>query len=252
MSHGRPAPEATPRGVRTALGAVLILQFVTSLASGVCFLGPTVDASDVAAVIRDTGAHPTSAYVGIGLDVVTALAVAALGVLFAAALGAPDMRAADGQGRSGAARAVAARVGAALYAVEGCLLLMSKVLAYGFVRGVEASAPESVLAPLLAATKFGYALHMVAFGAGALIFYVLLVRSRLVPAWMSWWGLLSLLPVVAGTLLSLAGVRVPFAVMLPYAPFELVAGLWLVLVARRWGAARRSEFAADGPRNRSA
>lgn len=34
----------------------------------------------------------------------------------------------------------------------------------------------------------GTTLHMLAFCAGALLFYVLLDRSRLVPPWMSLWG----------------------------------------------------------------
>lgn len=206
---------AASRVVTIVLGVALVVQFVTSLTSGVLFLGPTVDTTDVAGVIAAVRANPGRAHLGIGIDVVTALVIACLSVLFAMALRTVGE--------------TASRIAAALYVVEACLLLTSKVLAHGFVAGVETGAPDSALAPWLSATTFAYGLHMVAFSAGACLFYALLVRSNLLPRWMSWWGLVTVVPVALGTVASLVGVNVPFWVMLPYAPFELVAGIWLVV-----------------------
>lgn len=209
------SPSRTAPGLLAALGLVLITQFATSLASGLLFLGPFVDTQDADAVARDTAASLTTAYAGIGLDIVTALAIAALGVLFARVL--------REQGSTIAA------MGLVMFTVEAGLLLVSKLLAYGFVSAARADAPVEVLQPLLDTSEFAYSLHMVPFCIGATLFYLLLLRSGIVPRWLGWWGFLALIPVSVGTLLGIVGVPVPFAVMLPYAPFELVAGVWLCI-----------------------
>ena len=70
---------------------------------------------------------------------------------------------------------------------------------------------------------------MLAFCAGAIIFYSLLDRSRVVPRWLSLWGLIAVFPCLVGTLAAIFGFQLPFAIYLPYVPFEFVIGIWILV-----------------------
>jgi hypothetical protein len=69
------------------------------------------------------------------------------------------------------------------------------------------------------------------FALGAFLWYGLFFQSRLVPRALSVWALLAMLPVLAGTLAQVwdSSLNVPFALYIPYLPFELVIGLWLLV-----------------------
>ena len=75
----------------------------------------------------------------------------------------------------------------------------------------------------------GMTLHMLVFCIGALLFYGLFYQSRLIPRALSLWGLISLLPLLFGTVAGMFGYAVPMFLYVPYVPFELVVGLWILL-----------------------
>jgi hypothetical protein len=75
----------------------------------------------------------------------------------------------------------------------------------------------------------GSILHMLAFCLGGILFYYLLYRSGVVPRLLSLWGLITVLPCLAGTLCSLFGITVPFFIYVPYVPFELVIAIWILV-----------------------
>ena len=75
----------------------------------------------------------------------------------------------------------------------------------------------------------GSTLHMLAFCLGAILFYWLLYRSRVVPGWLSLWGLITTVPLLVGTLTHVFGYTIPFVFYGPYAPFELVIGIWILV-----------------------
>ena len=99
----------------------------------------------------------------------------------------------------------------------------------------EFAAGQSAKALRLATLAFdamefgGGTLHMVAFVAGAILFYVLLDQSRLVPRPLSLWGLVTILPFALGSPLMVLGIELPFLLYVPYVPFELAIGLWLLI-----------------------
>ena len=64
---------------------------------------------------------------------------------------------------------------------------------------------------------------VLAFGVGALMYYWVLYRSRLVPRWLSAWGL------VAIASLMLSGVLVMFGVIEPLSPPQVVLALPIFL-----------------------
>lgn len=135
------------------------------------------------------------------------------------------------------------RTALALYVVEAGILICSKLFAHGFILCSQMSTPpadatlERLAMLLLRMFEHAYALHILPFGLGALLFYGLLYRGRLVPRWLSLWGMITVIPVLIGTLLKAHGVVVPFGIMVPYAPFEFVAGVYVLVC----GIARKSE-----------
>ena len=81
----------------------------------------------------------------------------------------------------------------------------------------------------------GVTLHMVVFCMGALLFYYLFFRSKVVPKFFSFWGLISLTIVTAATLFEVFGVETPMWLYLPYVPFELVLGIWILIKGTNMG-----------------
>jgi hypothetical protein len=75
----------------------------------------------------------------------------------------------------------------------------------------------------------GGSLHMLAFILGGVLFYYLLDKARIVPRVLSLWGLITVLVFLIGTPLTIMGYEVPMALYLPYIPFELVIGLWILI-----------------------
>ena len=73
----------------------------------------------------------------------------------------------------------------------------------------------------------------IVFCLGALIFYYLLFRSKLVPVWLSGWGLLAILLYLAAGLLAMFSLIDPASTQiylnLPLAVQEMVLAVWLIV-----------------------
>ena len=79
---------------------------------------------------------------------------------------------------------------------------------------------------------------VLALGAGNLLLYVLFLRTKLIPSWLSIWGILGILPAIFASVLLLfhqIEVITPQYLVLnmPTALFELVLGFWLMLKGLR-------------------
>ena len=72
---------------------------------------------------------------------------------------------------------------------------------------------------------------MLFFCLGAILWYTLLLRSRIVPRALALWGLLAVLLVLVGTLILVwdRSLSPSIALYVPYVPFELVVGVWLLV-----------------------
>ncbi len=213
--------KAVRNGFSTALGSALFLQAVTSLVSGTLFLGPFAEKSDIARIMLLTASNHAAAHISIFLDIITALVIVWLGVLFFCLLQKVNR--------------VWATTALALYIVEAGMLIMSKFFGYALIQvsmsySVNSDKVlETIGRVLLEAKDFSYSMHILPCGIGAILFYYLLFKSKAVPSWLALWGLITMIPVLAGTLLKAYGVDVPFAVMLPYAPFEFFMGLFILV-----------------------
>ena len=80
----------------------------------------------------------------------------------------------------------------------------------------------------LAAHNWIFGLNPVVFGSGALMFYFLLYRTRLIPRWLSAWGFLGAAFIVVFGLLGMFGTS-PMYLAVPIAVQEMAMALWLIV-----------------------
>lgn len=205
------------------LGIAFILQFVTSIIGGTVLRDAAISADNLGASLAAIAANPTALRLFMLTDMLTALGIIFLGAMLYTIL--KDHNPAI------------ATIGLGLYLVEAALLAASKGSAFSLIgisqQFISAGQPDLLLGmaeSAVASMDFvGVQLHMLVFCVGALLFYTLLYQSKVVPRWLSLYGLITAVPMLVATLLVLMGVEVPFLIYVPYVPFELVTGLWLLI-----------------------
>lgn len=137
---------------------------------------------------------------------------------------------------------IIALVALGCFLAEGITLAVSKIGAYSLIplgqEFVNAGAPESSYYQTLGnflyygVDRRGYDIHMLFFCMGAILWYYLLYISNVIPRALSLWGLVAVCLLTIPILLELferdlfpaAGI-----LALPYLPFELVLGIWLIV-----------------------
>jgi hypothetical protein len=136
---------------------------------------------------------------------------------------------------------VVALVALGCFVAEAITLAVSKIGAYGLIplsqEFVKAGAPDPSYFQTLGdflyhgLDRLGYDIHMLFFCLGGVLWYYLLYSSRLVPRPLAIWGLaaICLLSIPVLLVLYRRGSTPLMVLGLPYAPFELVLGIWLVV-----------------------
>ena len=121
--------------------------------------------------------------------------------------------------------------------VAVCVLLLLITLSQQFVK---AGAPDSsyfqTLGTLLYAGNrwLGNVGTLLAFSIGALLYYIIFYRTKLVPRWISVWGLVfGILGILSCALVS-TGLIAPFGteqvvMLIPMFPQEMVLAVWLIV-----------------------
>ena len=204
------------------LGVAFLLQFITSFTSGV-FLKPTwFVEGDMAATMLKITQNVWLVRTGLFLDMLTALGVTFLGVVLYLTLR-----------KQNETMALTAML---FYVIEGVLHAAGELDAISLLSLSQEYAATGQPAQLLFmgqvaydAISFSGALMMLAFCLGAILFYYLLDKARIVPRWLSLWGLITVFPCLIGTLFAIFGYELPFAMYLPYVPFEFVIGVWILV-----------------------
>lgn len=211
------------------LGVAFLLQFVTSFVNNVFILPQVTGSSAMSAPgnFAENLVHIADNIwllrVFILLDMFTALGVVFLGAMLFLTLRKENEK--------------IALTALGFYILEGALLAASKLDTFALLRISQeytaAGQPANLL--LMAQISFesmnfvGGTLHSLAFCLGATLFYYLLDQSRLVPRALSLWGLITVLPILFGTVLAILGYEIPFIFYVPYVPFEFVIGLWILV-----------------------
>lgn len=133
-----------------------------------------------------------------------------------------------------------ALVGLGLYLLEAALLATSRLAAFWLLRMSEAYVAGGEVDYLLTMGNLalesmafvGLTLHVLVFSVGGFLFYLLFYQSRLIPRWLSLWGLVTLIPILLATVAAILGYELPavlaLTAQLPYLPFEFVVGLWIL------------------------
>jgi len=108
------------------------------------------------------------------------------------------------------------------------LLLVTLSQGYATAGAAEASDLQLLSTVVLATGKWnGYVLSTV-FSLGALMIYYLFYRSRLLPRWLSIWGLVGAALYLAEPMLAIFGFELQF-LLAPLALQEMVMAAWLIL-----------------------
>ena len=213
------------RKIAISAGVLFIIATGADLLS-IPFLGPMTATNYLVSVSANGGLVATGALLlFIGGAAATGIAISLYPVLRkynrGLALGAVGFRTFEGVLR--------------FVAVCGLLLLIT--LSQQFVK---AGAPDSsyfqTLGVLLVA---GYRWvanvgSLLAFSIGCLLYYIIFYRTKLVPRWLSVWGLVAAILAMLSTVLVLVGLIAPFgteqiAIAIPMLPQEYVLAAWLIV-----------------------
>jgi hypothetical protein len=158
---------------------------------------------------------------------ITSIAIVVLGVLFYVAFNKQYK--------------IIALVALACFVAEAITLAVSKIGAYALIpvsqELVEAGAPEPSYLQTLGeflyhgVDRLGYQIHMLFFCLGGILWYYMLYSSRVIPRALSIWGLAAICLLSIPVLLMLYDRSLTQAMILglPYAPYELVLGIWLMV-----------------------
>jgi hypothetical protein len=119
--------------------------------------------------------------------------------------------------------------------VATCAYLLLITLSLQFL---QAGAPDSSYFQTLGVlVKAGHdwvnGVSLLAFSIGALLYYIIFYRTKLVPRWLSGWGLITVILSMTSVTLVTVGLIAPFSTTqiilnLPILPQELVFAAWLI------------------------
>jgi len=99
--------------------------------------------------------------------------------------------------------------------------------------GVKAENIQSIGASILNEISWGFSIYVIVFAIGALMLYVVLYQSKLIPRWLSGWGLFAAILILIGAVLSLFGLEsvttLELIFILPIAIQEMVMAGWFIV-----------------------
>ncbi len=205
------------------LGVAFLLQFVTSLSSGTFLKQAWFVPGNISETMLKIANNPGLMRTTILLDMLTALGVIFLGSILFLTLRKQNEK--------------IALTALGFYLLEAALLAVSRIETFSLLRISQEYATAGQPANLLLMGNLAYesmdfvgnTLHMLAFSLGGILFYYLLYTSRAVPRALSLWGLVTVFPMLIGTLTQIFGYTIPFICYVPYVPFELVIAIWILI-----------------------
>lgn len=208
------------------LGAVQLFVFAAGLLSEQ-LLKSAVGSGDIPSMLVNISNNLSRMRFSNLVALLNCLAIIALGTLFYITL--------NGQNKT------LALVALGFFLAEAITLAVSKIGTFALVplsqEFVAAGAPEQPHLQALGNFLYngidrrGYDIHMLFFCLGGILWYYLLHSSGKIPALISIWGLAAISLLTIPVVLALLDREyLPAMILgLPYAPYELVLGLWLVI-----------------------
>ncbi len=205
------------------LGVAFLLQFVTSLFSGTILRQAWIVPGNISQSMINIANKPWLMRANILVDMLTALGIIFLGAILFITLREQNEK--------------IALVALGFYVLEAVLLAVSRMEAFSLLRISQgyATAGNPAYLQTMGQAAFesmdfgGSTLHMLVFCLGGILFYYLLYKSNIIPRVLSLWGLITVFPMLIATLSEIFGYILPFYLYIPYIPFELVIGVWILV-----------------------
>lgn len=205
------------------LGAAFLLQAVTSLTSGLILKLALTVPGNISETMIKIANNAWLMRVNILGEMITAAGIIFLGAILFITLRKQNEK--------------IALVALGFYILEATLLGASRIFAFSLLRISQeyvATGHPAYLQTIgnlaFESMNFTYsALLMLAFCLGGILFYYLLDKAKIVPRFLSLWGLITIFPMLIGTLFAIFGHEVPFFLYVPYIPFEFVIGVWILV-----------------------
>jgi hypothetical protein len=232
----------SPKLAAQIIGTLFLLAFVSYLVGNI-LLTPTLEALNY---LTSASANKVQLIIGLLLELLCAVAVIGIPATLLPIIGADQ--------KSLAFWYLGCRaVEATLIFVGGLVLLALVPLSEAYLKA--SSSDQSVFQTLgtllLDQHYWAYQLMSVAVGVGGLLFYTLLQRAKLVPRFLSVWGLLGYALLLLGAILELFDLKVGVLLAMPGGLNEIFLGVWLIVkgfntngvVTRLASSAKTSELA---------
>jgi len=206
------------------LGVAFFAQALTSLIGGVLY-DSLISKESINITLSNMANSISTIYSSVFLLIVTAVVIILLGVAMYMAAGHINK--------------TMAMIALGFYIFEAVLLAVSQVFVSGLVKvsqlyltGGDAGL-VSLGNVLLSCKDFTGKIAMIPFGFGAIFFYYLLMKAKIIPKWLALWALITVPFVLVGVPLTAFGVTVPFAIFIPYVPFEFFTGIYILITYRK-------------------
>ena len=216
----------TNRKTAITVGILFIVATVASLLSTVAFLKPILDAPDYLGRIF---ANENQILIGSLIHIIGAFACAGIAIALYPVLRKYNEGLALGS--------VGFRIAEAMLYVFGSIgILLLLPLSQEFIKAgmPGASYFQTLAISLLSMRDWTGILAVITFGPGALMYYTVFYQAKLIPRWLSGWGL------IAAALCLISGILVMFNIIdfftpvqivlnIPIALQEMVLAVWLIV-----------------------
>jgi hypothetical protein len=214
----------TKRWLFLLLGFTFFVQASTSLVGGLLF-GKLESKTSIETTLTNISTHMQTFNVSVFLQFVTAIVIIMLGIAI--------------YETAGHVNKTLAKIGLLLYTFEAMLLAVGQIFLIGLMKVSElylATGDASLLnlgEVLLKCRHFSGEIAMLPFGIGAIFFYYLLMKAKIIPKWLALWGLVTAPCIMVYFTLGTMGVELPFAICIPYVPFEFFTGVFIMIKYRK-------------------
>jgi len=218
----------TPR----LLGAAFLIVFVASMLSG-SLLKSAIGSGSISDTLVNISNNLMLMRISILVELVTSIGIIVLAALLYVVLHKQNE--------------IIALVALGWWLAEAITLAVSKIGAFALIplsqEYVKAGAPDSSYFQTLGDFFYygfdrqGWAIHMLFFGLGGILWYYLFYRSKYIPRVLSAWGVIAVSLVSINVMLVLfdRNIELQMILLAPYLLFEALIGPWLMVKGIRDG-----------------
>jgi hypothetical protein len=226
----------TSKNTIRLLGAAFLIVFVASMLSG-SLLNAAIGSGSISDNLVNISNNLTLMRISILVELVTSIGIVVLAVLLYVVLHKQNK--------------IIALVALGWWLAEAITLAVSKIGAFALIplslEYVKAGAPDSSYFQTLGdffyygVDRQGWAIHMLFFCLGGILWYYLFHRSRYIPRVLSVWGLAAVSLVSINVMLVLfdRSIELQMIMLAPYLLFEASIGPWLMIKGIRDGSETR-------------